>query len=189
MTAGWIEVITGCMFSGKTEELIRRVRRAEIAKQKVRVIKPKMDNRHDKEDVVSHSGAKFAAVCVDRPEMILTPSMSSVQVVAIDEAQFFAVSTIVGVVEKLAREGKRVIIAGLDMDFRGEPFGAMPELLARAEKVDKLTAICTTCGGEATRTQRIVDGRPARYHDPILLIGAQDYYQARCRTHHVVYMK
>jgi len=183
---GWIEVIAGCMFSGKTEEMIRRVRRAEIAKQKVRVVKPKIDNRHDKADIVSHSGVKFAAFCTDHPEWILSEPINGVHVVAIDEAQFFA-DSIVGIVERLARLGKRVIVAGLDLDFRGEPFGSMPTLLARADKVDKLAAICTQCGGEATRTQRIVNGKPARYSDPVVLVGAHDYYQARCRTHHIVY--
>lgn len=183
---GWIEVIAGCMFSGKTEELIRRVRRAEMAKQKVRVVKPKIDNRYDKAYIVSHSGVKFTAFCTDHPEWILSESINSVQVVAIDEGQFFA-DSIVNVAERLVSLGKRVIIAGLDLDFRGEPFGPMPTLLARADKVDKLTAICMQCGEEATRTQRIVSGKPAHYCDPVILVGATDYYQARCRAHHIVY--
>ncbi len=185
MKKGWIEVITGCMFSGKSEELIRRVRRAKIARQKVQVFKSSLDTRYDEAKVVSHSGAKVEAISVDHPEEIIAKIDNDTQVVAIDEAQFFS-EKIVDVIEFLADRGIRVIVAGLDLDFRGEPFGPMPALLARAEKVDKLTAICMVCGEEATRTQRIIDGKPASYYDPIVMIGAQEKYEARCRRHHIV---
>ncbi|RLD15264.1 MAG: thymidine kinase [Caldiserica bacterium] len=185
MKKGWIEVIAGCMFSGKSEELIRRVRRAKIARQKVQVFKSSLDTRYDEAKVVSHSGAKVEAISVDHPEEIIAKIDDDTQVVAIDEAQFFS-EKIVDVIEFLADRGIRVIVAGLDLDFRGEPFGPMPALLARAEKVDKLTAICMVCGEEATRTQRIIDGKPASYYDPIVVIGAQEKYEARCRRHHIV---
>ncbi|HDH63427.1 MAG TPA: thymidine kinase [Firmicutes bacterium] len=185
MKKGWIEVITGCMFSGKSEELIRRVRRAKIARQKVQVFKSSLDTRYDEAKVVSHSGAKVEAISVDHPEEIIAKIDDDTQVVAIDEAQFFS-EKIVDVIEFLADRGIRVIVAGLDLDFRGEPFGPMPALLARAEKVDKLTAICMVCGEEATRTQRIIDGKPASYYDPVVMIGAQEKYEARCRRHHIV---
>ena len=185
MKKGWIEVITGCMFSGKSEELIRRVRRAKIARQKVQVFKSSLDTRYDEAKVVSHSGAKVEAISVDHPEEIIAKIDDDTQVVAIDEAQFFS-EKIVDVIEFLADRGIRVIVAGLDLDFRGEPFGPMPALLARAEKVDKLTAICMVCGEEATRTQRIIDGKPASYYDPVVMIGAQEKYEARCRKHHIV---
>ena len=145
MKKGWIEVIAGCMFSGKSEELIRRVRRAKIARQKVQVFKSSLDTRYDEAKVVSHSGAKVEAISVDHPEEIIAKIDDDTQVVAIDEAQFFS-EKIVDVIEFLADRGIRVIVAGLDLDFRGEPFGPMPALLARAEKVDKLTAICMVCG-------------------------------------------
>jgi len=185
MKKGWIEVITGCMFSGKSEELIRRVRRAKIARQKVQVFKSSLDTRYDEAKVVSHSGARVEAISVDHPEEIIAKIDDDTQVVAIDEAQFFS-EKIVDVIEFLADRGIRVIVAGLDLDFRGEPFGPMPALLARAEKVDKLTAICMVCGEEATRTQRIIDGKPASYYDPVVMIGAQEKYEARCRRHHIV---
>ena len=185
MKKGWIEVIAGCMFSGKSEELIRRVRRAKIARQKVQVFKSSLDTRYDEAKVVSHSGAKVEAISVDHPEEIIAKIDDDTQVVAIDEAQFFS-EKIVDVIEFLADRGIRVIVAGLDLDFRGEPFGPMPALLARAEKVDKLTAICMVCGEEATRTQRIIDGKPASYYDPVVMIGAQEKYEARCRRHHIV---
>ncbi|HOL55268.1 MAG TPA: thymidine kinase [bacterium] len=185
MSTGWIEVICGSMFSGKSEELIRRVKRAEIARQKVQVFKPAIDTRYEDREVVSHDGNKVSAYMVEKAEDIIAELLPDVQVIAIDEGQFFD-NSIVEVCQTLADNGKRVIVAGLDQDFRGEPFGPMPELLAVAEKVDKLQAICMVCGGPASRTQRLINGEPAYYDDPTILIGAEDVYEARCREHHVV---
>jgi thymidine kinase len=182
---GRIEVICGSMFSGKSEELIRRVRRAQIARQRVAVFKPAMDDRYDRRQVASHDGARMEAIAVRESAEIPGRLPEGVTVAAIDEAQFLD-EGIVQVAQALAGAGVRVIIAGLDMDFRGEPFGAMPRLMALAEAVDKLQAICMVCGAPASRTQRLVDGRPAAYTDPIILIGAQEAYEARCREHHFV---
>lgn len=182
---GWLEVICGPMFAGKSEELIRRVRTLSYAHQKIIAFKPAIDNRYDATAIASHDGEKFSAYAVKDiadMEKLLTPD---VQVVAIDEVQFFK-DGIVSFVEKLADRGIRVIVAGLDTDFRGEPFGPMPELLARAEFVTKLTAACTVCGCAATRTQRLVNGEPAKYDDPVILVGAKESYEARCRKHHIV---
>jgi thymidine kinase len=173
------------MFCGKTEELIRRLRRARIAKQKVQVFKPVIDNRYDHMKVTSHSGLDVDAVPVDSSAQILDRLDPEATVVGVDEAQFFD-DGVVDVVEDLANRGIRVIVTGLDTDFRGEPFACMPELMARAEKVDKLRAICMVCGEDATRTQRLVNGKPARYDDPIVVVGAQEMYEARCRKHHEV---
>jgi len=183
--SGWIEVICGSMFSGKTEELIRRLRRATFAKQKVQTFKPAIDDRYAMDAVTSHNGEQFHAKPVQRAEEILDLVEPDTLVVAIDEAQFFD-EAIVQVAEQLANNGKRVICAGLDMDFRGEPFGPMPALIARAELVDKLHAICVVCGNEASRTQRLINGQPANYHDSILLVGANEVYEARCRACHQV---
>jgi thymidine kinase len=177
---GRIEVITGCMFAGKTEELIRRVRRAIIARQKVSVFKPKQDNRYSKEKVFSHNGVFLEAQVVTSALEILEKVEPEVEVVAIDEGQFFD-SQLVAACNKLANQGKKVIVAGLDMDFRGEPFGPMGELLARAEEVTKLHAICQVCGEEASFSQRLINGQPASWFEPLILVGAQDVYQARCR--------
>lgn len=182
---GRIEVVCGSMFSGKSEELIRRVRRAQIARQRVQVFKPALDDRFDRRQVASHDGARVEAMPVRGSREILEYLESATTVVAIDEAQFLD-RDIVEVAETLADRGMRVIVAGLDMDFRGEPFGAMPEILALAEMVDKLQAICMVCGAPASRTQRLVNGRPAQYTDPIIMLGAQEAYEARCREHHVV---
>ncbi len=182
---GQIEIICGSMFSGKTEELIRRIRRAIIARQRVQVFKPQVDDRYGIEEVTSHNGQRVEAVPVERAEVILEMREESTTVIAIDEVQFFD-SSIIGVVEQLADDGIRVILAGLDTDFRGEPFGCMPELMCRAEEVTKLRAICVECGNPANRTQRLVNGRPARYDDPIILVGAQESYEPRCRQHHQV---
>jgi thymidine kinase len=184
-SAGWIEVICGSMFSGKSEELIRRVKRAEIARLKVQVFKPSVDTRYLAGQVSSHSGAHMDAHTVSNSGDIVALTGHDCDVVAIDEVQFFDLG-VVAVCEGLAKSGKRVVCAGLDMDFRGEPFGPMPELLARAEEVDKLHAICMECGAPATRTQRLINGKPARYEDPIVLIGASESYQARCRKCHTV---
>jgi thymidine kinase len=183
--SGWIEVITGPMYCGKSEELIRRLRRVKIAKQKIKVFKPVIDNRYNKNDVVSHSGDSIEAEPVDHPEEILEKLDDSIDVIGIDEAQFFH-QDIVQICEELADKGVRIITAGLDRDFRGEPFGPMPELMARAEYVDKLHAICIQCGEPASRTQRLIDGEPAAYNDPVVLIGAQEVYEARCRSCHAV---
>ncbi|HUN22766.1 MAG TPA: thymidine kinase [Anaerolineales bacterium] len=182
---GWVEVICGPMFSGKSEELIRRLRRARIAKQRVQVFKPTIDIRYAVAKVVSHAGHEFDAVPLENSMQILAQVHADTSVVAIDEAQFFDWQ-IAEVVYQLAESGKRVILAGLDTDFRAEPFGPMPILLAEAEIVEKLHAICIVCGQEATRTQRLIDGRPARYDDPVVLVGGAEAYEARCRQHHEV---
>lgn len=183
--SGCLEVVCGSMFSGKTEELIRRVRRAIIAKQNVQVFKPSLDDRYGIEQVTSHNGQNIQAESVDQATNIIDLINDETTVVAIDEVQFFD-EKIVNVVETLANRGIRVICAGLDTDFRGEPFGSIPELLCIAEDVTKLRAICVECGNTATRTQRLVNGRPAYYDDPIILVGAKESYEARCRKHHVV---
>jgi thymidine kinase len=182
---GWIELICGSMFSGKTEELIRRLVRAEIARQTVQVFKPALDNRYKVNKVSSHSGKYYEATVVENAEQIAALLSPDTGVVAIDEVQFFD-WTIAELCERLANEGRRVILAGLDMDFRGEPFGPMPLLMAQAEQVDKLQAICMVCGAPASRTQRLIDGRPANYDDPIIMVGASEVYEARCRQHHEV---
>jgi thymidine kinase len=182
---GSIEVITGSMFCGKTEELIRRLRRATIAKQKVQVFKPKIDNRYAEEKVTSHAGANFDALPILNSVDVLKQLDDDTTVVAIDEAQFFD-SDIVKITQQLANRGIRIIAAGLDMDFRGEPFGPMPILMAQAEEVSKLHAICVICGEEASRTQRLVNSHPARYDDPVVIVGASELYEARCRKHHQV---
>lgn len=183
--SGRVEIICGSMFCGKTEELIRRVRRAMIARQKVQVFKPSIDDRFGVERVTSHTGQTVEAQPIQSPSEIIDSLAADTTVVALDEAQFFPAG-ITEVVETLAQRGIRVIVAGLDMDFRGVPFGVMPELMSRAEDVTKLHAICVVCGEDASRTQRIVNGEPARYSDPIILVGASERYEARCRTHHVV---
>jgi thymidine kinase len=184
---GWIEVICGSMFCGKTEELIRRVRRAQIARQKVQVFKPAIDTRYAKREVTSHNGMQVEAVPVESVSQLQTLIEQDTTVVALDETQFFD-DTIITLCDILAIQGTRVIIAGLDMDFRGEPFGPMPTLMARAERVDKLQAICVVCGGPASRTQRLINGQPAAYNDPIILVGASEVYEARCRGCHKVTM-
>lgn len=184
-TGSWIEVICGSMFSGKTEELIRRVKRATIARQKVQVFKPALDTRYNVEKVSSHNGMHFDARVVSRAADILALVEDDTDVVAVDEVQFFDWA-IADVCAELAERGKRVIVAGLDMDFRGEPFGPMPLLMAQAEVVDKLQAICVRCGGSASRTQRLINGRPAHYEDPVIMVGAAEVYEARCRACHEV---
>jgi thymidine kinase len=183
--AGWIEVICGSMFSGKSEELIRRVRRAEIAKQKVQVFKPSIDDRYSSTNVASHSGYFWDAIPAHEAKDILMQVLPDTDVVAIDEVQFFDWS-IADICSALADRGVRVIVAGLDQDFRGEPFGPMPLLMAQAEVVDKLQAICVVCGAPASRTQRLINGKPAAYSDPIILVGTSEVYEARCRRCHQV---
>ena len=185
-TGGWIEVISGVMFSGKSEELIRRMRRAVIARKKVQVFKSHLDARYAGiYKVTSHDGRTVEAVPVDNTDQIITRLAPNTQVVGIDEAQFLD-DGIVELVTSLAQRGLRVIVAGTDLDFRGEPFGPMPQLLAIAELVDKLHAICVVCGGPASRNQRLIDGKPARYDSPTIMVGGQETYEARCRSCHKV---
>ncbi|TLM98835.1 thymidine kinase [bacterium] len=183
--AGLVEVICGSMFCGKTDELIRRLRRATIARQKIQVFKPAIDDRYEKIKVTSHAGSVFDAEPVSSAAEIYAKTDADTTVVGIDEAQFFD-DEIVDVVSKLADRGVRVIVAGLDLKFKGEPFGCMPVLMAKADHVDKLQAICMVCGEPASRTQRLVNGNPARYNDPIIIVGASEMYEARCRLHHEV---
>jgi thymidine kinase len=185
-TSGWIEVICGVMFSGKSEELIRRVRRAIIAKKRVQVFKSHLDERYAGiYQVSSHDGRTVEAVPVDTADQIAQLVDKDVQVVAIDEAQFLD-EGVVALVTALANRGVRVILAGTDNDFRGEPFGPMPRLLAVAEVVDKLHAICVVCGNPASRNQRLIAGKPARYDSPTIMVGSAEAYEARCRACHSV---
>jgi thymidine kinase len=185
---GSLEVITGPMFSGKTDELIRRLRRARIARQKVQVFFPAVDVRYSGMDfgkLTSHAGAEFDAAPVHTAEEILRAVEDDTSVVAIDEAQFFD-DDILPAVQRLAASGLRVIAAGLDTDFRGEPFGPMPMLRAEAERLDKLQAICMVCGEPASRTQRLINGKPANALSPVVVVGAGELYETRCRAHHSV---
>jgi thymidine kinase len=182
---GSVEVICGSMFSGKTDELIRRLRRATIARQHVQVFKPAIDVRYAVEKVTSHAGTDFDAIPVEKAADIRKLLDEKATVIAIDEAQFLD-NEVIQLVEELAARNKRVIVAGLDTDFRGEPFGPMPVLMARAERVEKLQAICMVCGEPACRTQRLVNGKPAKYDDPVVIVGAAEMYEARCRLHHEV---
>jgi len=186
LTGGWIEVIAGVMFSGKSEELIRRVRRAIIARKRVQVFKSHLDGRYAGIYAISsHDGRTVEAVPVDSSAQIAQCLDPMAQVVAIDEAQFLDAS-IIDIATSLAARGRRVILAGTDTDFRGEPFGPMPSLMAVAEVVDKLHAICVLCGAPASRNQRLVEGRPARYDSPVIQIGGTESYEARCRACHQV---
>lgn len=183
---GWIEVICGCMFAGKTEELIRRINRITYAKKTVIVFKPKIDNRYDEGSVVSHSQKKIKSIVISNASEILENLPKEMPyAIAVDEVQFFG-EELIPVIESLANSGVRIICAGLDQDFRGEPFGIMPMILSRAEYVTKLQAICQVCGQPATRTQRIINGEPADYDDPIILVSAAEKYEARCRHCHKV---
>jgi thymidine kinase len=182
---GSVEVICGSMFCGKTDELIRRLRRATIARQKVQVFKPAIDNRYDVLKVASHAGSVFEALPIQKASDILEKLEQDTTVVGIDEAQFLD-DEITTIVDSLADKGIRVILAGLDLNFKGEPFGVMPVLMARAEQVDKLQAICMVCGEPASRTQRLVNGKPAHFNDPVIIVGASEMYEARCRAHHEV---
>ena len=182
---GWLEVICGCMFAGKTEELIRRINVLSFARKNIIVFKPKIDNRYSETEIVSHAGTSVPCIDVSNSKEILNYIKPDTEVVAIDEVQFFD-KDIVDVCEYLADKGLRVMVAGLDKDFRGEPFGVLPELLTRAEFVTKLTAVCAKCGAPATRTQRLVDGNPADFDDPIVLVGAVEHYEPRCRHCHEI---
>ena len=179
---GWLEVICGPMFSGKSEEMIRRLRRAEIAGQRVVIFKPAIDDRYDASDVVSHAGARMQAVPI-RSSAEIAAKAEGFDVVAIDEAQFLGEGVVLTALA-LADRGVRVVVAGLDQDFRRLPFGPMPELLSHAEFVDKLQAVCHRCGGPATTTQRLVDGEPAPYSGDTVVVGAAEQYEARCRGCH-----
>ncbi|MEC2197184.1 thymidine kinase [Bacillus subtilis] len=183
--SGWLELICGSMFSGKSEELIRRVKRATYAKQEVRVFKPVIDNRYSEAAVVSHNGTSMTSYAISSAADIWDHISESTDVVAVDEVQFFD-QEIVEVLSSLADKGYRVIAAGLDMDFRGEPFGVVPNIMAIAESVTKLQAVCSVCGSPASRTQRLIDGKPASYDDSVILVGASESYEARCRHHHEV---
>ena len=182
---GFIEVVCGPMFAGKTEELIRRIKRLEYAKQNVLVFKPLIDTRYVQEAIVSHNLSQKPSILIKESNEIYNYIKPNTDAVVIDEVQFFD-KGIVDVCEELADKGIRVIVGGLDRNFRGEPFGPMPELLARAEFVTKLTAICVKSGLPATRTQRIINGKPAHYDDPTILIGATEQYEPRSRHYHEV---
>jgi thymidine kinase len=182
-----LEVIAGSMFSGKTDELIRRLEREEFARLGVQLFKPSIDIRYDPKRANSHSGKSHDAILIEKddPKSILKLVKPEIKIVGIDEAQFFS-TEIVDVCQTLVAMGKRVIVAGLPTDFKGEPFGAMPALMSVAEKVDKVSAICMVCGEPAYFTQRLVNGSPAKYTDPIIIVGAAEMYEARCRQHHEV---
>ena len=182
---GWIEVITGPMFAGKTEELIRRIRRLQYAKQNIIVFKPAIDDRYASNEVVSHNDSRTQSINITKASEIMRYVTLDTNVVAIDEIQFLDEEA-VEICEYLADHGVRVIVSGLDRDFRWEPFSFMPKLLSIAEYVTKLSAICVKCHTPATRTQRIINGKPARYDDPIILVGAKDSYEARCRDCHEI---
>ena len=183
---GWIEVISGVMFSGKSEELIRRVRRATLARRSVQVFKSHLDDRYAGiYNVASHDGTALEATPVDSASEILRQVRPGTEIVAIDEAQFLGME-LLAAATLLAQRGVRVIVAGTDTDFRGEPFGVMGDLMAIAESVDKLRAICVVCGGEACRNQRLVDGKPARWDAPLIAVGGREAYEARCRHCHRV---
>jgi len=183
---GTLEVICGPMFSGKSEELIRRLRRAQFAKLNVLTCKHHLDKRYMIECVTTHDGKKLEAEAVESVEEILQlGSQEKVDVIGIDEAQWFD-NQIVSIVCQLIDAGKRIIIAGYELDFRGVPAGSMPTLMAIADNVTKLQAICAICGKDAHFTQRIVDGKPAKYNDPLILVGGEESYQARCRDCHAI---
>jgi thymidine kinase len=186
ITGGWVEVIAGVMFSGKSEELMRRVRRAVIARKRVQVFKSHLDGRYAGHFAVSsHDGRSFEAIPVDSALQVSQRIDPTAHVIAVDEAQFLDAG-IVALAADLAQRGRRVILAGTDTDFRGEPFGPMPQLMATAEIVDKLHAICVLCGGPASRNQRLIEGRPAHWDSPTIMVGGHEAYEARCRACHVV---
>lgn len=185
---GWIEVVTGPMFAGKSEELIRRIKRLEYAKKKVLVFRPRIDNRYSLDEVVSHSNSRRKSILIDNAKDILSHIKEDTYAVVVDEIQFLD-KEIIPISEHLANRGVRVILGGLDTDFRGETFMITSDLMARAEYVTKLTAICVRCGSPATKTQRIVNGKPAHYLDPIVVVGASEAYEPRCRHCHEVLSK
>ncbi len=182
---GWIEVICGCMFAGKTEELIRRIKTLQYGKKNIKVFKPRIDDRYSKTEIASHSGYRVECICIDNAKDILNHLEGNEDVIAVDEVQFLE-KDIVLIADQLADMGKRVILAGLDRDFKGEAFGCMSDLLIRAEFITKLSAVCVVCGAPATRTQRIINGNPASYNDPVVLVGASESYEPRCRHCHEI---
>ncbi len=192
-SGGHVQVIAGCMYSGKTDELLRLLRRAEIARRRILLVRPRIDDRTEPETVRSRSGAAFHSMSVADPTDIETLAKDAwADIIAIEEAQFFT-DALVPVVERLAAAGRTVVLSGLNTDFRGRPFGPMPELMAIADGVTTLSAICTVCGDEATRTQRLIDGRPAGADEPVVVVGGlsaematsrRETYEARCRSHH-----
>ncbi|MEZ7740612.1 thymidine kinase [Gemella sanguinis] len=183
---GWIECICGSMFSGKSEELLRRIKRGVIAKQKVLLFKPSIDNRYDENRVSTHNGNSYDSISIEKSSDILNfVKDTKYDIIGIDEIQFFD-NDIVKIINKLADDGIRVIVAGLDMDFKAEPFHPMPEIMAISEMVTKLHAVCNKCGKEASRSQRLINGKPAKYDDPIVVIGASESYEARCRHCHEI---
>jgi thymidine kinase len=185
MPKGTLEIIVGCMSSGKSEELIRRLKRASIAKQPLIVFKPGMDERGGKLVISSRDGRLFDAIPIDDPQEVFNHLQPEHKVVALDEAQFLPESTLT-VIQKLLDRGVRVLAAGLDTDFRGEPFGIVPLLMAEADSVTKLTAVCVCCGESAIRTQRLIAGQPAPYDSPRIVVGGDEMYEARCRACHQV---
>ncbi len=185
---GWIEVICGCMFAGKTEELVRRINVLNYAKKNIKIFKPKIDNRYSETEIVTHLGIRIPCIIVENSEEILEHIDSKVDAVVIDEIQFMD-EKIIDICEYLADKGIRVTVAGLDQDFRGECFPVMGELLSKAEFISKLTAVCAVCGAPATKTQRLVDGRPARFNDATILLGSANEYEPRCRHCHEVVEK
>lgn len=185
LASGTIEVICGPMFAGKSEELLRRINRLVYAKKKFLVFKPSIDNRYSETEVVSHNQHKYKAIALMDPKKILDYYENDLDAICIDEIQFFD-EAVIDVIDFYANHGVRVIVAGLDMDFKGDPFMITAKLLAKAEYVTKLTAICTVCGKSATRTQRLINGEPASINDPVVLVGASESYEARCRHHHIV---
>ncbi len=182
---GWVEAIVGPMFAGKTEELIRRVKRMDYAHKNYLIFKPSIDDRYSIGEIVSHNKKALQAINIEHGSEIKRHLKKNTQAIVIDEVQFFD-SSLVGYLKDLADQGYRVICAGLDTDFRGEPFGVIGPILAISEDVTKLTAICSCCGALATKTQRIIDGEPACYDDPIILVGEKESYEARCRNCHTV---
>lgn len=185
---GKIEVVCGPMFAGKSEELIRRIKRLEYAKKKMLVFKPEIDNRYSQSMIVSHSSMTSSSINISKASEILDYLTPDIDAIIIDEVQFLD-EELVDIVEDLANKGIRVILGGLDRDFRGKPFGIIAQLLAISEEVTKLTAICVVCGEEATRTQRIINGKEAYEDDPLILIGADESYEPRCRLCHKVLKK
>ena len=183
---GWIECICGSMFSGKSEELLRRIKRGVIAKQKVLLFKPSIDNRYDENRVSTHNGNSYDSISIEKSSDILNfVKDTKYDIIGIDEIQFFD-NDIVKIINKLADDGIRVIVAGLDMDFKAEPFHPMPEIMAISEMVTKLHAVCNKCGKEASRSQRLINGKPSKYDDPVVVIGASESYEARCRHCHEI---
>ena len=183
---GWIDCICGSMFSGKSEELLRRIKRGVIAKQKVLLFKPSIDNRYDENRVSTHNGNSYDSISIEKSSDILNfVKDTKYDIIGIDEIQFFD-NDIVKIINKLADDGIRVIVAGLDMDFKAEPFHPMPEIMAISEMVTKLHAVCNKCGKEASRSQRLINGKPAKYDDPVVVIGASESYEARCRHCHEI---